>query len=91
MNEHWAPQSWLCGIGEFPYDFVGKLEEVGDYAPKIIGWMAGGSEAHFPSQDEIKFASVGTNERVNEYYDESVRERVRGTFQNDFDLLKYAK
>jgi len=89
MNEHWAPQSYLCGIGLFPYDFVGKLEEVDVYAPKIIDWMADGKESHFPTQDEIKFSSLGTSNLLDQYYNGGLKDKVRQTFSDDYRVLKY--
>lgn len=90
MNEHWAPQTYLCGVGLFPYDFVGKLEDIATHAPKVIKWMANGRESHFPTQEEIKFSSMGANEQMNQFYNEEIKKKVYQTFSEDFSRLQYA-
>mmetsp|Transcript_15857 Transcript_15857/g.64802 ORF Transcript_15857/g.64802 Transcript_15857/m.64802 type:complete len:354 (+) Transcript_15857:603-1664(+) len=89
MNEHWAPQSFLCGIGLFPYDFVGKLEDVETYAPPIIEWISSGKENHFPTQDEIRFPSGGTKDSIEQYYTDDIKNKVKSTFKDDFAMLGY--
>jgi hypothetical protein len=60
MNDHWAPQTMLCGLGEVPYDFVGRLETL-DRDVRHVLQELGRPEERFPTQDEIGFPATGAS------------------------------
>lgn len=63
MNEHWMPQTLLCGFGEMPYDFVGHMETLEDDAAYALGRIGRPNEK-FPSQEDIGFPKSGASPSV---------------------------
>lgn len=91
MNPHWMPQVIHCGLGMIPYDFIGKMEHLGqdvDYVLNVIGK----SNERFPTQDEIGFPSSGaTRKAISAMYSPDVMAKVRMLYDMDFELLGYNK
>lgn len=61
MNEHWRPQSLLCGFGEIPYDFIGRMENLRDDTAYVLSRL-GRQDEEFPSQGDIGFPSSGASD-----------------------------
>ncbi|KAA8492441.1 Carbohydrate sulfotransferase 14 [Porphyridium purpureum] len=89
MNEHWAIQSVLCGIGVIPYDFVGRFEELPEHALLILRALGKSAES-FPSPSEIGFLSTEANTQLDAFYTPALRSSVREIYHADFNLLEYA-
>lgn len=88
-HEHWASQSSLCGLGHFPYDFVGKFERVETDAPFLLKAMGRGGEK-FPTQDDLHYKSSGAEKLFSTFYTPSLETLLREKFQSDVTLLEYS-
>uniref|UniRef100_A0A7S0ZJ04 Carbohydrate sulfotransferase n=1 Tax=Timspurckia oligopyrenoides TaxID=708627 RepID=A0A7S0ZJ04_9RHOD len=90
MNEHWAPQHYICGFGMIPYDFIGRLETIADDSNVVFEALGWENEV-FPSQKQIGFVSSGANKKLDEFYDDQVFQEVSSKFSRDFDILQYTR
>lgn len=89
MNAHWRPQSELCGIGELPYDFVGRMESLTADVQKVFAKLNRTNE-HFPTHQDIGFPPSGASrELADEVYTLDLMMKVRVIFEKDFELLGY--
>lgn len=61
MNEHWRPQTLLCGFGEMPYDFIGRMDNLEADAAYVLERLSRQNE-QFPSQKDIGFPSSGASD-----------------------------
>jgi hypothetical protein len=85
MNAHWAPQTLLCGLGEMPYDFVGKMEHLQDDVAYVLNKI-GRPREHFPSQAEIGFPPSGASDALlNDLYTLETMIKIRFIFDIDFN------
>lgn len=86
MNDHWMPQTLLCGFGEMPYDFVGRLESLETDA-KYVFHRIGRPDEHFPSQLEIGFPPSGANHKhvSDALYTLETMFKVRVIYDIDFN------
>ncbi|KAA8494802.1 Carbohydrate sulfotransferase 14 [Porphyridium purpureum] len=90
MNEHWALQSFLCSLDVFPYDFVGRFENMSADAELVLQ-AVGRVLERFPSQKDIKFLANEASKKINKYYSPQIMERVRNTYACDFrSMPEYA-
>jgi Sulfotransferase family len=85
MNAHWAPQTLLCGLGEMPYDFVGKMEHLQADVEHVFNKIGRPGE-HFPTQAEIGFPPSGaTDAMFNDLYTVETMMKIRVIFDIDFN------
>eukprot|EP00189_Rhodosorus_marinus_P000114 CAMPEP_0113956450 /NCGR_PEP_ID=MMETSP0011_2-20120614/2075_1 /TAXON_ID=101924 /ORGANISM="Rhodosorus marinus" /LENGTH=548 /DNA_ID=CAMNT_0000966611 /DNA_START=50 /DNA_END=1696 /DNA_ORIENTATION=- /assembly_acc=CAM_ASM_000156 len=89
MNEHWAPQVYLCQMDKFPYDFVGRFENYDADAFAVLDAL-GQPQEEFPSQSKLGFPSMGTREKMDEHFTDEIRTQVELKFERDYRLLSYA-
>jgi len=89
MNEHWAIQSQICGLGIMPYDFVGRFELNVTAEAQIVLDALDKSYESFPSPDEIRFGSSDSLSRANDYYTPEIEQKVLEIFHRDFVMLNY--
>lgn len=86
MNEHWMPQTLLCGFGEMPYDFVGHLESLSEDAKQVLQHISK-QEEHFPSQSDIGFPPSGaSNGGGDEFFTLEAMAKLRLIYDVDFNL-----
>ncbi|KAJ8907754.1 hypothetical protein NDN08_007860 [Rhodosorus marinus] len=88
MNEHWAPQVYLCQMDKFPYDFVGRFENYDSDAFAVLDAL-GHPEEEFPSQSKLGFQSMGTSEKMDEHFTNEIRTQVEDKFERDYRVLNY--
>ncbi|GJD09936.1 Carbohydrate sulfotransferase 14 [Galdieria sulphuraria] len=88
MNEHWAPQWYICGMDIIPYDFVGKLEHLEDDAQIVLSWIANNS-IHLPTSEEIGFPSTQARLLEDVFFDINSMFLIRKAFAPDFKILGY--
>ncbi|KAA8491881.1 Carbohydrate sulfotransferase 14 [Porphyridium purpureum] len=88
MNLHWMPQSYICGFGDVPYDFIGRFENLVSDASSALRFMGKG-DVHFPSQEEIGFLPSGATNTTAEYYTLELMLKVKIMYEVDFVLLGY--
>lgn len=90
MNAHWMPQTFHCGIGVVPYDFVGRMENLQEDARQVFDRI-GKPHEHFPTQAEIGFAPSGASKKVADgLYTGDLMTKVRAIYTEDFRILGYA-
>lgn len=86
MNEHWMPQTLLCGFGEMPYDFVGHMEHLSQDAKQVLRRI-NRQEERFPSQDEIGFPPSGASDGGgDEFFTLEAMAKLRLIYDVDFNL-----
>lgn len=86
MNEHWMPQTLLCGFGEMPFDFVGHLESLPGDAQHVLSRI-GRHEEQFPSQTQIGFPSSGASDGgADEFFTLEAMAKLRLIYDVDFNL-----
>jgi len=88
MNTHWMPQTLVCGLGYFPYDFVGSFEHLSIDASAVLAHL-GHADEPFPTQRDIGFPPSGTSAMVNELYTRELMLKARLLYDQDFLLLGY--
>lgn len=89
MNSHWRPQTLHCGVGEMPYDFIGRMENLERDAKHVLKVLNKTSE-HFPTHNEIEFQPSGASTpAAEELYTLDLMFKVRVIYQKDFSLLAY--
>lgn len=85
MNDHWMPQTLLCGFGEMPYDFVGRMESLRTDATYVLQRL-GRPDEHFPNQAEIGFPPSGaTSNSSSDRYTLETMMKVRVIYDVDFN------
>mmetsp|Transcript_28469 Transcript_28469/g.111563 ORF Transcript_28469/g.111563 Transcript_28469/m.111563 type:complete len:171 (+) Transcript_28469:2212-2724(+) len=87
-NDHWASQQVLCGLGSFPYDFVGKLENREEDSRKLLD-IIGRPDDRFPDQEELKFPINGVDKLLPNFFTTELRNATATELAQDFELLKY--
>jgi len=89
MNEHWAPQWYICGMDIIPYDFVGKLEHLEEHAQVILSWIGNSSSVHLPASEEIGFPSTQSRVLEDAFFDINLMFLIRKAFAPDFKIFGY--
>lgn len=87
MNEHWMPQTYVCGFGDIPYDFVGRFERLTTDARKVLHRL--NFHDHFPTQQEIGFHPTGSSQLSSELYTLDAMLKTRVLYDVDFTVLGY--
>lgn len=54
MDEHWRPQTRLCGFGALKYDFIGRMETLENDAAHVLNRLGRMTEK-FPVQEQNTF------------------------------------
>jgi hypothetical protein len=90
-NEHFVPQSSLCGLGDIFYDRILKLEEEGPVA--AYDFMHNASDYHrLYSSVHGKYDVLAyhrhANRQVCKYYDAATMERVHILLGFDFRMMR---
>mmetsp|Transcript_2470 Transcript_2470/g.7372 ORF Transcript_2470/g.7372 Transcript_2470/m.7372 type:complete len:437 (+) Transcript_2470:152-1462(+) len=88
MNEHWAPQIFLCQVGSFPYDYIGRFEKYAEDANNVLHALKQAT-IRFPSQADLNFASVGTTSKMQSFYTDELRSIVAKKYADEFEKLEY--
>lgn len=86
-DEHWAPQVTLLRQPEIKFDFIGRLENLAEDAPKILEDM--GCDRGFPSQKDVNFAPTEATDKMLYYYTDEICAIVADLYAADFDVLDY--
>lgn len=90
MNDHWMPQTLLCGLGEMPFDFVGHLESLPEDAQHVLRSL-GRPDERFPTQNEIGFPSSGASSgAADEFFTLEAMAKLRLIYDVDFILNDYS-
>jgi hypothetical protein len=85
MNDHWMPQALLCGFGEMPYDFVGRMESLAADVDHVFRKIGRPSE-RFPTQADIGFPASGASESaVDDVVTLEAMAKLRVIFDVDFN------
>lgn len=89
MNEHWRPQTLLCGFGIMPYDFVGRMEQV-QRDTRTVLQRIGFADESFPTQNDLGFPPSGasTSLALNLYTTDLIF-ATRAIYTMDFEALGY--
>ncbi|KAA8498067.1 Carbohydrate sulfotransferase 14 [Porphyridium purpureum] len=88
MNEHWAPQTYLCGLDMIQYDFQGRFENMGEDSGQVLN-MLGFPGLSLPKQHEIGF--LGTSELASgkSWFDTELALKMQTKFESDFTAFSY--
>ena len=87
MNVHWAPQTFLMGINNVRYDYLGRFE----HFEQSINHLVSKNRLKIPS-DKITFGrehATNAGEVVNKHYTNSALGRVHEIYYEDFKCLGY--
>ena len=87
-NAHWAPQVSLIPVPVRRLDFIGKVETI-DADLDTVGRRIFG-DANWRGQVAKQTERQGSANRLAEYYDESLRQRVFALYRADFETLGYS-
>ena len=88
MNLHWMPQTFVCGFGDIPYDFLGRFENFNEDVAFVLNKLGLGN-IHFPSQEEIGFPPSGALSGSAELYTLELMLKVKMMYEIDFAVLGY--
>mmetsp|Transcript_1752 Transcript_1752/g.2695 ORF Transcript_1752/g.2695 Transcript_1752/m.2695 type:complete len:171 (-) Transcript_1752:1619-2131(-) len=88
-NDHWASQKVLCGLGSFPYNFIGKLENREEDSRKLLD-MIGRPDDRFPDQEELKFPINSVDKLLPNFFTTELRNATATELAQDFKLLNYS-
>jgi len=89
MNEHWAPQTYLCSNEIVNYDFIGRYEYINADAAVVFRKLGFTRNETFPSQDEINFRASGASSQLLEYYTDELKKKTYMIYQQDFEAFGY--
>jgi hypothetical protein len=87
MNEHWMPQTLLCGFGDMPYDFVGRMESLNEDVDYVFQKIGRPNET-FPTHADIGFppSSTGSTRAVaDDLYALETMIKIRVIYDVDFN------
>jgi dermatan 4-sulfotransferase 1 len=87
MNEHWMPQTLLCGFGDMPYDFVGSMENLSADAAYVLRKIGRPGEL-FPTREDIDFpasSNQSTDIVADDIYTLETMLKVRVIYDVDFN------
>ncbi|KAA8491847.1 Carbohydrate sulfotransferase 14 [Porphyridium purpureum] len=88
MNEHWAPQTFLCGMDVIPYDYIGHFERMKEDSSFILQTL-GQMGLSLPTPEEINFLSTGASKASSTYFTPALTQIWQQKFAQDFSLLGY--
>jgi len=97
-NAHWRGQNTMCGLDEFPYDFVGKMENLTAHTKIVFDALknnmnkSGNEEEkfRFPTHEDINFPPSGSSKKVaDDMYTLDLMLKVRTLYADDFRILGY--
>lgn len=88
MPLHWAPQTRITGIDRFPYDFIGRVENMADGFEMVRTRV--GFDFDFPSRQDLWFhPPSNADHRLSRAYTPELVALVAETFRADFDAFGY--
>ncbi len=87
MNPHWAPQSFLLGIENIRYDYLGRFE----YFDSAIDSLVLKRELKIPEGTFVSGRAHATNadDSVAEYYSPAILRKVHEIYHDDFVHFGY--
>eukprot|EP00871_Galdieria_phlegrea_P001272 jgi/Galph1/2145/GphlegSOOS_G771.1 len=88
MNEHWAPQWYICGLDLIPFDVVGRFEQVEQDAKIVFAWI-GNFSTRLPSPQEIGFPATEGKVVEDSYFNMNLMFLIRKAFAPDFKIFGY--
>jgi len=89
MNEHWAPQTYLCSMDLLSYDYVGHFENMQNDSRLLLDTL-GFKHRYLPSQEEIQFIGTSAARHHTRYYNTELVQTIKNKFANDFNFLGYS-
>eukprot|EP00189_Rhodosorus_marinus_P013762 CAMPEP_0184742264 /NCGR_PEP_ID=MMETSP0315-20130426/5245_1 /TAXON_ID=101924 /ORGANISM="Rhodosorus marinus, Strain UTEX LB 2760" /LENGTH=483 /DNA_ID=CAMNT_0027213015 /DNA_START=211 /DNA_END=1662 /DNA_ORIENTATION=+ len=88
QHENWSSQTSLCGLGSFPYDFVGRFENLEHDAALLLRATNHASE-RFLTIRELGIESSHEEDLASTLFSENTVQKLASKQQSDFTLLNY--
>jgi hypothetical protein len=88
MNEHWHPQTKMAMVNEIKYDFILRFEDLD------IEWQRLADKAGLPvlpSNEEIEFPATKADDRLSDFYTDTLAKAVYEKFIDDFAYFGYSR
>lgn len=89
-NEHWRPQSELCGLDYVKYDRYLRIEELDQGVNELLDWLGWEGEVAAGERVGMKREAVYGRE-LGEYFTSETVEMALRYYKEDFDVLGYAR
>ncbi|KAJ8909220.1 hypothetical protein NDN08_005912 [Rhodosorus marinus] len=86
--ENWSSQASLCGLGSFPYDFVGRFEDLEADASLLLRATNHASE-RFLTKGELGIEGSHEEDLVSTLFSEGTVQKLVTKQHGDFTLLNY--
>lgn len=88
-NAHWAPQASLLLLPVDRFDVVGKTENLNEDLGRVLEHLAG-APVDWPLQSVKSNASGAAKKLAHYYRNETMVDRVRALYSEDFRLFGYS-